>query len=170
MKDQVKNLCKSGQCSRCGECCTPFIPITTKEYKTIEKYIKENNIECENPVDGNNVHVKCCFYNRKEKKCNIYPVRPEVCRRFQCNKTMQQIRARRKHFNNRADINKVGGKIQGMDELFYGKLDCLLYQIKYYNPQNTEEFIKICETMGRKDIIQGIKEGKIKLGWSNEEK
>lgn len=157
--------CINGECSRCGECCTPFIPITNKEYKKIKEYIEENNIECENQIDGNNVYVRCCFYNRKERKCNIYKVRPEVCRRFRCNHGLKSIEARKKYFNDRADINKVGGKVQGMDELFYGKLDMLLYQIKHYNPQNDEEFKTLLKLMGRNDIIEGINEGKIVLTW-----
>ena len=39
MKDEIKNNYIDGKCSRCGECCTPFIPITNKEYKTgLKKY------------------------------------------------------------------------------------------------------------------------------------
>lgn len=163
---EIINNYVDGKCSRCGECCTPFIPITNKEYKTIKKYIKENNIQCENQVDGNDVYIKCCFYNRKERKCNIYEVRPEVCRRFKCCNSMQQINARKKYFNNRADYNKAGTKVIGMDELFYGKLDMLLYYIKYLNPQNTEEFITILKLMKRNDLIEGIKNGSIKLEWS----
>lgn len=166
MEEKLNNFFKDGKCSRCGECCTPFIPITNKEYKTIKKYIEKNNIECEEQVEGNNVYIKCCFYNRKEKKCNIYEVRPEVCRRFKCCNSMQQINARRKYFNDRADINKAGTKIQGMDELFYGKLDMLLYYIKHLNPQNNDNFIKICKYLGRFDIIEGIKNGKIQVEWS----
>lgn len=166
--DVVKNYYKDNKCSRCGECCTPFIPITNKEYETIKKYIKKHNIQCENQVEGNNVYVRCCFYNRKEKKCNIYEVRPEVCQRFKCCNTMQQINARKKYYNNRADINKLGGKIQGMDELFYSKLDMLLYQIKHFKPQNNDDLIKILGYFGRNDLINGIKKGSIKVGWNNE--
>ena len=158
-----------GKCSRCGECCTPFIPITNKEYEKIKKYIKENDIECENQIDGNNVYIKCCFYNRKEKKCNIYEVRPEVCRRFKCCNSMQQINARRKYFNDRADINKAGTKIQGMDELFYGKLDMLLYYIKHLKPQNDEQFKDILKMLGRNDLLEGIKKGQIKVEWEDKD-
>jgi Fe-S-cluster containining protein len=163
--EELKDYYKEGKCSRCGECCTPFIPITNKEYKTIKKYIKENKIDKENLVEGNNVYIKCCFYNRKEKKCNIYKVRPEVCKRFKCCNTPQQINARRKYFNDRADINKAGTKIQGMDELFYGDLTSILYYIKYLNPQNDKQFKAILKYLGREDMLEGIKEGKIKIGW-----
>lgn len=165
-KNEISDNYIDGKCSRCGECCTPFIPITNKEYKTIKKYIKENNIQCENQVDGNDVYIKCCFYNRKEKKCNIYKVRPEVCKRFRCCNTTQQINDRRKYFDNRADINKFGGKIQGMDELFYGKLDMLLYYIKYLNPQDDKDFIRALKYLGREDMIEGMEKGQIKLEWS----
>lgn len=166
--EQVNDFYKEGKCSRCGECCTPFIPITNKEYKIIKKYIKDNDIQKENLIDGENVYVRCCFYNRKEKKCNIYEVRPEVCRRFKCCNSMQQINARKKYFNDRADINKVGTKIQGMDELFYGDLTSLLYYIRYLKPKNTDDFIRICKIMGRHDIIKGIKTGQIKLEWNDD--
>lgn len=167
MKNEITSNYINGKCSRCGECCTPFIPITNKEYKIIKKYIKENNIQCENQADGNNVYITCCFYNRKERKCNIYEVRPEVCRRFRCCNTMQQINARKKYFNDRADINKLGGKIQGMDEVFYGKLDMLLYIIQDLKPQNDADFIRILQYLGREDMIEGIKKGQIELEWSD---
>ena len=167
VKDEVKDFYKDGKCSRCGECCTPFIPMTYKEYKKIKKYIKENNIQCESQVAGNDVHIRCCFYNRKEHKCNIYKVRPEICKRFKCCGIAQQINARKKYFNDIADINKFGEKQQGTDELFYGKLDSLLYFIKYLRPQNDEDIIKALEILGRKDLIEGIKNGSIKIGWEH---
>ena len=42
------NYCDScGKCTRCGECCAAFLPITRKEEKRIKKYVKQNNIEPE---------------------------------------------------------------------------------------------------------------------------
>ena len=79
---------------------------------------------------------------------------------------MQQINARRKYFNDRADINKAGTKIQGMDELFYGKLDMLLYYIKHLGPKSNEDLIEILKLLGRNDLIDGIKNGKIQVEWS----
>ena len=56
-----------------------------------------------------------------------------------------------------------------MDELFYGKLDMLLYYIKYLKPQDDKDFIRALKLLGREDMIEGIKKGQIKLEWSKNE-
>ena len=83
----INNMCNH-QCSRCGNCCGIFIPVTEHELSVIKKYVKEHNIQ---PIDdrftdGVNFEGRCCFYDTKLKKCNIYPARPYVCRDFRCDR------------------------------------------------------------------------------------
>ena len=71
------------KCINCGECCGP-VPISEKEYKEIKKYCIENNIE---PYLKLN-EFDCPFRDHKRKKCNIYPVRPDMCKLFGVTKGM----------------------------------------------------------------------------------
>lgn len=81
------NCCdKCGNCSRCGECCAAALPITKGEEKKIREYIKANNIEPEFFQKGNDINLQCCFYDRKNKLCKIYEVRPNICRTYKCDK------------------------------------------------------------------------------------
>ena len=45
----------NGICSKCGNCCTNFLPITKKEITKIKQYVSENNIQPENRKFGNNI-------------------------------------------------------------------------------------------------------------------
>lgn len=167
---KCSNCTSNGSCSRCGECCMPFIPITWKEFKRIKKYIDENNIEPAEIIEGNNVYIKCTFYDRKNKRCNVYPVRPEVCKRFICSHSEEKIDTNRKYFDERAEINGNTYKLMPMDLLFYKKLDTLIYYIYgQYKPKNQEHFIYILNKIGRTDIVKAIEEGNIKLTWKEEE-
>lgn len=83
----IKDMTCNGECSRCGSCCGLFIPFTEKELKDIKEYVSKHNILPTNNriTSQNQLIARCCFYDEKEHKCNIYPVRPFVCRDFMCN-------------------------------------------------------------------------------------
>lgn len=81
------NCCdKCGNCSRCGECCAATLPITENEEKKIREYIKANKVEPEFFQKGNDINLQCCFYDRENKICKIYEVRPSICRTYKCDK------------------------------------------------------------------------------------
>lgn len=83
----MNNYCdKCGNCSRCGNCCSAMIPLTKKEEKIIRKYIHENKIEPEFFQDEEKMNLQCCFYDRTNKKCKIYEVRPNICKTFKCDR------------------------------------------------------------------------------------
>jgi Fe-S-cluster containining protein len=84
--NNIKNNMVDNKCSRCGSCCGLFIPVTKKEIKIIREYVKEKNIRPESRINGNTIELRCPFLNLKEHKCNIYEVRPFVCRDFKCNR------------------------------------------------------------------------------------
>ena len=73
-----------GNCSKCGECCTNFLPVTQKEINEIQKYVIENKIRPQTQILVMQNRL-CCPYNNK-KKCLIYEVRPLICREFYCYK------------------------------------------------------------------------------------
>lgn len=97
---KITNFCNSkGECSRCGNCCPNFLALTEEEIETIPKYVKEHKIQDNyKHLLKNNIVVLCPFNNQKEGKCDIYEVRPEICRRFKCNKTDEGIDKNRIHF------------------------------------------------------------------------
>ena len=65
--------------------------MTKSEVSRIKQYISKNNIRpvIRKPLITNviTIDMMCPFYDNK--KCNIYPIRPYVCKHFTCNKKLQ---------------------------------------------------------------------------------
>lgn len=130
------NYCdKCGNCSKCGNCCAAMIPITRKEEKRIKEYIKNNQITPESFQIGNNMNLQCCFYDRENKKCKIYEVRPNICRSFKCNRKESELNKERDNNHKKAYWNNItNGKesnITDMRLLFYNDPRSLLANIIY---------------------------------------
>ena len=93
---QVTDLTDHGKCTGGGGCCGNILPLSIKEINVIKHYIKTHNIKensrvlnvfAEKPM----MDMTCPFLsNRETKRCDIYEVRPEICRRFKCDKNMLQ--------------------------------------------------------------------------------
>lgn len=85
----VKNYTVNGACSNCGECCSNLLPMSGREIQTIKRYVKAHGIK-ENRHDAPTViptlDLTCPFRNDAKQRCDIYPVRPFICRDFQCDK------------------------------------------------------------------------------------
>ena len=73
-----------GQCSRCGECCTNFLPVTQKEIEIIQDYVIANKIRPQKQILVMQNRLTCPYFNGK--KCLIYEVRPLICKEFYCYK------------------------------------------------------------------------------------
>ena len=78
-----KNNTINGTCSGCGNCCANVLMLTSQEINIIKKYIKKHNIQA---VNRNTIFnfVNICPFLNQENKCNIYDVRPEICKKFSC--------------------------------------------------------------------------------------
>ena len=85
----VIDLFVNDECSKCGSCCSRFLPISDKEIKNIKKYIKNKKLKivpayqktCLSEVINGN----CPFLDLDaENKCQIYPVRPAICKIYSC--------------------------------------------------------------------------------------
>lgn len=70
-------------CTGCGQCCGPVLA-TKGEIATIKKFVRyqvtnktKDRLKQQNPES-----YTCPYRDEAEKKCTIYPVRPEVCRLF----------------------------------------------------------------------------------------
>ena len=74
------------KCNQCGKCCANVLMLSKREIDKIKKYIKKNNISV---INRNNVFleedVNICPFLSEDNKCNIYEVRPSICRSFNCN-------------------------------------------------------------------------------------
>lgn len=109
---QINNTI-NGRCSNCGNCCSNILLLTDKEISKIKKYIKENNIK---PVNRNSIlnneYKDVCPFLNKENRCNIYPIRAQICQNFICDNSV------------RDDINYLDVKVVNMLSTFFPKEYC----------------------------------------------
>lgn len=82
-----------GKCSKCGECCSNFLPICQEELNIIQKYVIKNNIKPQTQMLVMQNRLCCPYYDGK--KCLIYEVRPLICKEFYCNKKMDMETAKK---------------------------------------------------------------------------
>lgn len=81
---QIKDFSINGKCSKCGECCSNFLPISQKEIDEIQKYVIEHKIRPQMQMLIIRNTLTCPYHDGK--KCLIYEVRPLICREFYCYK------------------------------------------------------------------------------------
>lgn len=97
-KERYVNKCIDDKCSSCGECCTDLLPLNDAEVKRIKSYAERHNLK-ENRHnlfwDKNATDLTCPFRNNKLNICEVYPVRPVICREFICSKSLEQAKADR---------------------------------------------------------------------------
>ena len=141
------NYCDScGNCTRCGECCAATIPLTRKEEKRIREYIKKNDIEPEFFQDENNMNLQCCFYDRRNKICKIYEVRPSICRSFKCNRDTNILELEKEEVHQKAYWNHITDTEQShltdMRLLFYDDPRSLLANIFFKITDGTMQVTK----------------------------
>lgn len=67
------------ECSKCGKCCSNYLPLQKEEIKTMKKLaIKENK-----QLLNKEWYSICPFLNYKNE-CDIYENRPLICREYSC--------------------------------------------------------------------------------------
>ncbi len=93
MQEQFNNgtydFTDNGKCVQCGKCCSNLLPMTDEEISVIRKYIKRHHIKEHRhflPLAEPAIDMTCPFLNddKKTEKCDIYEVRPRICRDFIC--------------------------------------------------------------------------------------
>lgn len=107
MRAGVFDYTVEGRCSNCGSCCSNLLPLSNKEVKIIADYIKKHGVKEYKrrfPTAKNFSDLSCPFRDDTEKKCLIYPVRPAICREFQCDKPKNKIYADRNMFHKKYDV------------------------------------------------------------------
>lgn len=153
------NTCE-GKCSHCGECCGIFIPFTDNELDLINKYVHKHNIQPQNRINAmtGDFDARCCFYDKNNKMCTIYPVRPYVCRDFICNrKTWKQ---RRYTYESKAKYNSTVNKmiLATFDDMIYNDYSAILLTIIDYCKEpnglvSSEKLIATIRHIGREDLL-----------------
>ena len=115
----TNNYTVEGKCSNCGECCSNLLPLTQGEINQIHKYIKIHHIKenkknfptAEKVFDGT-----CPFRNNGKRICEIYSIRPLICKFFQCNKWGKQ------DIKEAVKLSKESRRTVDMREEFFGKV------------------------------------------------
>ena len=98
----VMNFTVDGQCSRCGQCCSDFLPLSREEINRIRRYVRVNGIkEKHNNVLMQGFDMTCPFRDEVNRVCTIYRIRPEICREFRCDYDPARIDTTRKLFHQR---------------------------------------------------------------------
>jgi len=64
-------------CINCGRCCG-LVPVSPADSVAIKNYISQNNVVIGGAADAD--PLKCPFWHSTNKRCEIYPVRPLICR------------------------------------------------------------------------------------------
>lgn len=104
---RVEDNTINGKCSNCGNCCGDILPLKQSEINRIIKFVKRNNIKEENKGNVFSNNMTCPFRNEKEKKCNVYEVRPEICREFICNISAMEMNVKPSGHQTRSMKNAI---------------------------------------------------------------
>lgn len=103
MEHGVYDFTKDGECTGCGACCSNYLPLNTKEIKEIKSYIKKKHIKEHRHNFPTSRFIKdgtCPFLNegKENQKCEIYSVRPKICRVFICNQPPSKVKENKERF------------------------------------------------------------------------
>lgn len=105
-----------GSCSGCGECCSDFLPLSKDELKRIKAYAKKNGLKPHwNSVallTGAN-DFTCPFRDNQKRRCDIYDIRPEICRSFICTNSFDDAQNDRKLLEKSRNICSVRCEVFG---------------------------------------------------------
>lgn len=128
-KDLIHDYTINNKCSMCGQCCSSYIPLTSKEIITIRNYVKKHNIKPEQRIIGNNIIAKCCFLDDKTNRCKIYEVRPYVCKDFLC--SHKDWKERRENYGqiSKYNGNEPNNKLLSFQDCIYNDTTFTLHYI-----------------------------------------
>lgn len=161
------NFCKNGECSRCGACCTPFLPMTKSEVKAVKEYLKKNPQIRERALNqpffkGNNVYVRCCFYDDDKKECMIYPVRPFICKAYKCDQDDLKIENNKNFIYAKAYYNTDAKTIHDFRSLLFDDYRMVVLAVGDKTQKNPEQLVEFFKEIGRDDVANEL-ERQIKL-------
>ena len=122
------------ECKNCGQCCANVLLLSVSEIDKIKKYIQTNKIK---PINRQTVllpYQDVCPFLTQDKKCNIYEVRPAICKRYQCYeeptydldyRNLQAINMLRTFYPDEycphIDLSIINAEIKRKNKIIYGK-------------------------------------------------
>jgi hypothetical protein len=112
MDFEVTDFTVEGKCSNCGKCCSNALPLSAGEVKTIKKYIKKHNIKEQRHNYRVGTDMTCPFRDEVNRKCLIYDVRPQICKQFVCNHTIEDIQ------KSKLDLHRINRVVFMRNEFF----------------------------------------------------
>ena len=116
MKTGVYDYTDNGKCSSCGQCCSNYLPVSSKEIKEIRRYIEKKHIrECKHIIPTvEYFDMTCPFRDNDRKICTIYQHRPVICKDFKCDNAKHDIWAKKELYHHRYEVCD-------MRETFFGE-------------------------------------------------
>lgn len=109
---KVTDYTIEGKCSNCGECCSNALPLSAGEIKIIKNYIKKHNIKEQRHNYRVGTDMTCPFRDEANRKCLIYDVRPQICKQFVCNHTIEDIQ------KSKLDLHRINRVVFMRNEFF----------------------------------------------------
>lgn len=127
------NNCIDGHCSGCGECCADLLPLTKGEIKRLRDYARKHHLQ-ENKRSfletKGGPDLSCPFRNEHTKQCDVYSVRPLICKEYICSRLLQKPIAQTGLTKEKRDIRYMTTDGQlSLSYAYYGKAvvpDCIL--------------------------------------------
>lgn len=163
-KDSESNNCINGNCSRCGNCCTPFLPMNKSEVNKVKEYLKQHpEIEeralNNKPVKGKDVYIRCCFYDAEEKSCMVYPARPGICKLYKCDQSQEIINTNKLVQSTTAKYNTTDLKtINDFRNLLWKDATLIIAGILYFlKLDNLQDLYTIVKDLGRNDLMDYVR-------------
>lgn len=126
----VKDNTINGKCAGCGECCSNMLPLSRNEISRIKAYIKKHNIKEQRHNFMLGIDMTCPFRDDANKKCTIYPVRPDICRDFVCNHNVEDLKkSKAQHHKTKAPTFMRGVFFDSNEELDFVR--CSIAGVKW---------------------------------------
>lgn len=131
----------NGQCSRCGECCSNFLPLNKKEFKRLRYWVKKHHYKPPKRYELQDEAVwdaTCPFLIEENNRtlCAVYAIRPEVCQLFICNDTKSSEKSQKPH---RRIVNIRAEILHQEEAMSYEDFQLLLRYIEQRNQNQIEE-------------------------------
>lgn len=109
-KRYLLNNCIDGHCSGCGECCADLLPLTKGEIKRLRDYARKHHLQ-ENKRSfletKGGPDLSCPFRNEHTKQCDVYSVRPLICKEYICSRLFQKPIAKTGLTKEKRDIHSL---------------------------------------------------------------
>ena len=121
-------------------------------------YVNKRSRRIDQEFETNDNSTVNSTSSSENKRCTIYPVRPEVCKNFICSASNSKIKRDRYYYDRRADVNGVHlDRFTTMDLLFYDDPSCFLHFLVHeFKPKDIKELKELCIRFGQAELADAI--------------